>query len=393
MKKQHSSEGLLAGIKVLDLSGVGPGARCARILADFGADVIRVVPPVRPGSHRIEAPYHSYGASRGWRKLMLDLKQESGKALFLKLAQQVDVVVEGFRPGVVTRLGIGYDQVSQANPKIVYCSISGYGQTGPAAGWVGHDVNYDALAGMLATTDPRADGAPAIPGLTVADTAGGGMQAVISILAGLLRSKTTGEGTYLDVSMTEGVLYLMSMHVDEFLATGKEPGPGSSVLTGGYACYDLYKSADGLWISLGSIEGGFFANVCKTLGCEEWIPSQNDKSQQDAIRAAFRAAFATKTRREWMDIFSGMDSCIAPVNSIAEVVKEPQFLARNAFVEVSHPEHGTFRQVGPLLAGQKLPPGPVQAPSSSATDSAAVLAEIGVGDEELRGLLAAGVVS
>lgn len=393
MKKQHSSEGLLAGIKILDLSGVGPGARCARILADFGADVIRVVPPVRPGSHRLEAPFHGYGASRGWRKLMLDLKQPAGKELFLQLVQGVDVVVEGFRPGVAGRLGIGYEEVSRANPKIVYCSISGYGQTGPAANWVGHDVNYDALAGMLATTDPRADGAPAIPGLTVADTAGGGMQAVISILAGLLRAKTAGEGSYLDVSMTEGVLYLMSMHVDEYLATGKEPGPGTSILTGGSACYDLYKAADGRWISLGAIESGFFANVCKALGCEAWIPHQMDRAKQDEIRAAFRDAFATRPRAEWLEIFSKLDSCIAPVNSIAEVVNDPQFVARGAFVEVQHPEKGSFRQVGALLAGQKLPPGPVRAPSASATDTAAVLAEIGVDGDKLRELVAAGVVS
>lgn len=393
MTKQGPSAGLLAGIKILDLSGVGPGARCARILADFGAEVTRVVPPARKGSHRIDAPYHSYGASRGWRKLMLDLKKDEGRELFLDLAKQADVVVEGFRPGVAGRLRIGYEDVSRANPKIVYCSISGYGQTGPAAGWVGHDLNYDALAGMLATSGVRADGAPAIPGLTVADTAGGGMQAVISILAALLRCKATGEGTYLDVSMAEGVLYLMSMHVDEYLATGKEPKEGTTLLTGGYACYDLYQAADGLWITLGALESGFFANVCKALGCEEWIPLQMDLGQQEAIRAAFRKAFATKTRAQWMDVFSRLDSCIAPVNSIADVVNDPHFVARGAFVEVSHPEKGSFRQVGPLLAGAKTSTGVVMAPSSTATDSAAVLAEIGISGERFEKLAEAGIVS
>lgn len=392
MTKQQLSAGLLAGIKVLDLSGVGPGARCARILADLGAEVTRVVPPPRKGSHRLEAPYHAYGASRGWRKLTLDLKNEVGRELFMRLAARFDVVVEGFRPGVAARLGIGYEAVAQANPKAVYCSISGYGQTGPAANWVGHDLNYDALAGMLATSGKRADGAPAIPGLTVADSAGGGMQAVISILAGLVRSKTTGEGCYLDVSMTEGVLYLMSIHVDEYLATGKEAAPGSSLLTGGFACYDLYQAADGKWISLGAIESGFYANVCKALGCEEWIPHQMDRTRQDAIRAAFGGAFAKKTRAEWMDIFAPMDSCVAPVNSLAEVTTDPHFVARGAFIEVEHPEHGTFRQIGALLAGSRNFGDKVKLPAGAATDSAAVLAAIGIEGSRFQELVEAGVV-
>lgn len=393
MSKQDPSAGTLAGVKVLDLSGVGPGARCARMLADLGAEVIRVVPPPRPGSHRLEAPFHGYGASRGWKRLTLDLKKDAGRDLFFKLAGQVDVVVEGFRPGVATRLGIGHEATSKVNPKIVYCSISGYGQTGPAANWVGHDLNYDALAGMLATTGARADGAAAIPGLTVADTAGGGMHAVISILAALLRAKTTGEGAYLDVSMTEGVLYLMAMHVDEYLATGQEPKAGNSLLTGAYAFYDLYQAADGQWLTLGAIESGFFANVCKALGCEQWIPHQMDPKQQDAIRADFQRAFAGKTRAEWMAIFGPLDSCVTPVNSIAEVVDDPHFKARGAFIEARHPKHGTFRQVGPLLAGSRSFPPDVCVPSGDATDSAAVLAAIGVDSEQFHKLVEAGVVS
>jgi len=392
MTTESSSAGFLAGIKVLDLSGVGPGARCARMLADLGAEVTRVVPPVRKGGHRIEAPYHAYGAARGWRRLMLDLKQQTGRDLFFGLTQQADVVVEGFRPGVAARLGIDYDAVARVSPGIVYCSISGYGQTGPAAGWVGHDLNYDALAGMLATTEPRRDGAPAIPGLTVADSAGGGMHAVVSILAALLRRRATGEGAYLDVSMADGVLYLMSMHVDEYLATGREAGPGASVLTGGLACYDLYQAADGQWISVAAIESGFFANVCRTLGCDEWIPHQMDRQRQDEIRAAFRRAFATRPRAEWIEILSAVDSCVAPVNSIAQVVDDPHFVARGAFIDAHHPEHGSFRQVGALLAGSRTFSATGSVPSGSTTDSAEVLEAIGIDCERFRQLVDAGVV-
>ena len=392
MSSQDSSAGLLSGVKILDLSGVGPGARCARILADLGADVVRVVPPARPGSHRLEAPYHAYGGGRDWRRLVLDLKQQAGCEVFLQLAKAADVVVEGFRPGVAARLGVDYDAVRKVNPKIVYCSISGYGQTGPAANWVGHDLNYAALAGMLAMSGTRADGGPAIPGLTAADTAGGGMHAVISILAGLLRSRASGEGTYLDVSMTEGLLYLMSMHVDEYLATGREPGPGTTTLTGGAAYYDLYQAADGRWLSLTAVEAGFFANVCRVLGCEEWIAHQGDPDQQEAIRGAFRRAFASQPRSVWVERFAGVDSCIVPVSSVAELVEDPHFLARGAFIEVHHPTHGKFRQLGPLLAGSKAFAEDAALSAATAIQSASVLAEIGIQGEGLQRLIETGAV-
>lgn len=384
--------GPLAGIKVLDLSNVGPGARCARMLADFGAAVTRVVPPARPGGHRIEAPYHAYGGGRGWRRIVLDMKAARGRELFLQLAAQADVVVESFRPGVAARLGIDYDAVARVNPRAIYCAISGYGQAGPAAGWVGHDLNCAAVAGMLATTDRRVDGAPAMPGLTVADTAGGGMQAALSILAALVGRNATGRGTCLDVSMTDGVLYLMSMHVDEYLATGNEPGPGSSMLTGGYACYDLYRTADDRWLALAAVESGFFANVCRALDCQQWISQQMDPAAQGAIRDAFRAGFAQRTRAEWMAVFSRLDSCVTPVNTIGEVVDDAQFQARGAFIEVEHPEHGRYRQLGPLLAGAAPVTGTVRLPSSSSTDTEAVLAEIGVDTTRYRALAAAGIV-
>lgn len=393
MNARPINSGPLSGYTVVDLSGVGPGARCARMLADLGAAVTRVVPPPRPGSHRLDAPYHAYGGGRGWRRVSLDLKSAKGRELFLRLCGTADVVVEGFRPGVAARLGVGYDDIARVNPAAVYCSISGYGQTGTSAGWVGHDLNYDALAGMLACTDSRADGAPAMPGLTVADSAGGGMQAVISILAALLGRTATGRGRFLDVSMTEGVLYLMSMHVDEYLATGQEPVAGSSILTGGFACYELYQTADHRWVALGAIEGGFFANVCRALGCEQWIPHQFNRGQQDAIRQSFRDAFALRSRAEWLEILGSQDSCFAPVNSIAEVAENPHFLSRGVFIEVEHPEHGRFRQIGPILAGMERPNGVVPLPSAASTDTRAVLAAIGIEEQLYEELAGAGIVA
>ena len=384
--------GPLAGIRVLDLSNVGPGARCTRMLSDLGATVTRISPPPREGSHRIEAPYYFYGAGRGMRRLQLDLKADRGREVFLGLVEVADVVLESFRPGVAARLGIGYEEACRANPGVVYCSVTGYGQTGPAAGWPGHDVNYVAMAGMLAINQTRADGAPALTGLTVADTAGGGMQAALAILAALVRHAATGEGQYLDVSMTEGVLYLMSLHIDEYLATGEEPRAQSSTLNGRYACYDIYPARDGRHVAVGAIETGFFANLCRALGCEEWIPHQFDDDRQDAIRAAFRVAFVTRDRDEWIAQLAPLDTCVAPVNTIAEVVEDPALGARDVLVEVDHAEHGRFRQVGPILAGADRSTRVFPVGASDGSGAEAVLAEIGITGNELEVLRAEGVV-
>ena len=173
----------------------------------------------------------------------------------------------------------------------------------------------------------------------------------IAILAALLRRGHTGEGEYLDVAVAEGVLSLMSLSVDQHLATGEEPGPGHDILTGRYACYDVYRARDGKWLAVAAIEPAFYANLCKALGCEQWIPSQTDDARQEDIRQAFREAFALRDRDEWVALLAPADTCVAPVHSIAEAVRDPQFEARGTFAEAKHERHGSFRQVGPVLAG------------------------------------------
>src|SRR5207302_6916667 len=209
---------------------------------------------------------------------------EDGLADFLLLCEDGDVLVESYRPGVAARLGIGYDDVRKANERIVYASISGYGQDGPYAQWAGHDINYLAVGGFLGTQGRRADGGPAIPGATIADGAGGGLHAALSICAALFHRERTGRGAYLDVSTTDGVLHLMALFVDEFLATGRETGPGSSLLTGKYACYDVYECADGKWVSVGAIEPQFFANLCEALERADLAEHQMEDARQDEIR-------------------------------------------------------------------------------------------------------------
>ena len=340
---------LLEGFTVLDLSSVGPGSRCTWLLADLGARVIKIAAPESQG--RIEPPFHSYGAGRGTEKVRIDLKSDEGREEFLSLASSADAIVESYRPGVADRLGIGYDAVRARNPKIVYAAVTGYGQDGPAAQWAGHDLNYLAVGGYLSCQSPRADGGPALPGATVADSAGGGMQAAISILAALLRRERSGEGAYLDVSTTEGVLYLMALQIDQYLATREEAGPGMTLLTGRYACYDVYECGDGKWLAVGAIEHQFFSNLCRALELGHYSSKQFDDKAQDEIRAEFRAAFAERDRDEWVAELAPADTCVAPVLAVDEVPSHPQLAARGVLAEAEHPEHGRFKQLGPLIAG------------------------------------------
>jgi len=387
-----SSPSMLAGTRVLDLASVGPAARCTRILADYGADVVKIGPVAKRAGKQIRPPFFSYGAGRGLRRAQIDLKAPEGRDALLALAAHADVLVESFRPGVADRLGIGQEAVRARNPRLVYCATSGYGQDGPYAQWAGHDLNYLALGGFLACSTPRGDGGPPIPGATVADSAAGGMHAAIAILAALHARQTTGEGAFLDVSVADGVLQLMSLHVDEHLATGVEPGPGSNVLTGRLACYDCYEAGDGKWLSVAAIEPAFYANLCRALGCEQWLEHQHEDAAQDAIRADFAAAFRTRDRDAWVAELGPADCCVAPVYAVSELARDPHLTARGAFAEAKDAEHGTFRQTGAVLAGARRD-GPVhEVAAPDHTDTDAVLREAGVSDETIASLRAAGVV-
>lgn len=383
----------LGGIRVLDFSTVGPAARCARTLADYGAEVVKVGAPPKKSGVQIEPVFHAYAGQRRMKRVRLDLKSPDGVEAFLRLAEGADVVLESFRPGVAARLGVGWEAVRGVNPRIVYCATSGYGQDGPAAERAGHDLNYLAVGGYLACSEPGADGKPPIPGATIADSAAGGMHAVIAILAALLHREQTGEGEYLDVSVADGVLSLMALAVDEHLATGVEPGPRHGVLTGRYAFYDTYRARDGRWLAVGAIEPHFWANLCNALGLDRWIPHQTDEEVQDSIRADLRTAFASRDRDDWVAELAGEDTCVAPVYSVAELVDDPQFVARRVFCEANHPEHGRFRQVGPVLAGMRRPRGRVVLRGAGQTDTDALLREAGFAAEHIDRLRSEGVVA
>lgn len=378
---------------MLDLSTVGPAARCTRLLADYGAQVVKIGPVPGADAAPVSPPFFAYSGHRGMRRVLLDLKAVEGKEAFLALASAGDVVVESFRPGVVDRLGIGYGAIAASNPGIVYCSTSGYGQDGPAAQWAGHDVDYLALGGYLAMSTPGDDGAPPLPGATVADAAAGGMQAALAIVAALVERGRSGRGAYLDVSVAAGVLWLMSLAIDEQLAVGGSMGPGHDVLSGRYACYGTYKTADEKWLAVGAIEAKFFANLCTALECEELAGLQYDDEAQPRIRAALAQAFTTRTRDEWVAELAHADTCVAPVLEVAEVVDHPQHSVRRVVTAAHHPSQGEMRQLAPLLAGMERAEGPVVLPDPSQTDTEHLLKEAGVDGDTVARWLALGVVA
>jgi alpha-methylacyl-CoA racemase len=366
---------MLGDITVLDLATVGPAARTSRWLADYGARVVKVGAPPALGGVQITPPFYAYAGHRGMQRVLLDLRNPAGVDAFLRLAARADVVIESFRPGVVDRLGIGYDAVRAVNPAIVYCSTTGYGQDGPQAQWAGHDLNYLGAGGYLDCTGRDANGGPALPGATVGDGAGGGMHATMAILAALVQRAATGDGAYLDVSVADGVVALMSLAIDEYLATGEVPGPRHGLLTGRFACYDVYECADARWLTVAAIEPRFWANLCRALDCEQWIAHQTDDAVQDAVRADLRRVFATRPRDEWVAELGPADTCVAPVASIPEVAADAHLRARADFVPAQRTDGEPFEQVGWVLAGMdRAQQSLVREPTVTDTDALLVAA-------------------
>ena len=382
----------LQGFTVLDLASVGPAARASRVLADYGMRVIKVAPVAAQGKKQIDPVFHAYGAGRGTEKIRVNLKSDQGKAVIRKLAEQVDVVIESYRPGVAARLGVGYEDLKAVNPKLVYCSTSGYGQDGPYAQWAGHDINYLALGGFLACSGTDAEGKPTIPGATVADSAGGGLHAALAISTALLNRERSGEGAYLDVAATDGVLSLMSLYLDQYTATGVETRPNNAVLTGKYAWYGVYKTADDKAISLGAIEPHFFKNLCRLLELEQHSGSQYDDSAQEAMKRDFADKIATRTRDQWTQLLAAADTCMAPVLEISEVVDDQHLLSRRTFMAANHPEKGEFRQLAPVLAGGEREQATHQVKVAGQTDTSDVLLGAGFSKDELSALRDSGSV-
>lgn len=339
----------LSSVRVLDLSRLLPGPYCTMILADFGAEVIKIEEPYIGDYARAYLPkidedsafFHTL--NRNKKSVCLDLKSVEGRDYFLQLVKQSDVVVESFRPGVMRRLGIDYETLKEINPQLIYCAITGYGQTGPYVEKPGHDVNYISYAGVLNMMGER-NGKPVIPAVQIADIGGGAMPATIGILLALMAREKTGKGQMVDISMLDNVISWMPTLLPDYLATNNEPERGNIVLSGKLACYELYQTKDKKWLSVGALEMKFWETFCKTIGREDFIVHLNAPTMiQDKMKIEIQKIIAQKTQDEWMTIFQTMDSCVAPVYSFEEMVNDPQVKARDM---IKSGELGTTKHVG-----------------------------------------------
>ena len=345
----------LDGVRVLDLTRLLPGPMCTLYLADLGADVIKIE-DTRAGDYARNLAATADGAATGtatsWfrainrnkRSVALDLKTSGGHAAFVALARDADVIIEGFRPGVAASLRVDYESVRPVNPRIVYCALSGYGQTGPRARAAGHDINYLGYAGVLHHTGER-NGAPAIASLQIADLLGGAATAAIGILAALFGAQRTSAGRYIDVAMADAVLVHQVFALGSMEDGGEVAARGDDMLTGGVPCYGVYETSDGGWLAVGALEPKFWRALCDALGRADLAPLQFATGVDgDRARAILGGLFAAHTRSQWCERLAGVDCCVTPVLSFAEALADPQFVARNAVIR------------GPLGSRQFAPP-------------------------------------
>jgi alpha-methylacyl-CoA racemase len=359
----------LSGIRVLDLSRLLPGAYASQMLADFGADVIKVEEPGSGDYGRFMPPQGPGGMSlyfiainRNKRSMTMNLKSEQGREIFKRMVSHADVVLESFRPGVMERLGLGYEQLKELHPGIIYCAISGYGQDGPYRLRAGHDLNYAGYAGLL-HYNRTPSGEPAMPPTPLGDLAGGSLMAVIGILTALIGRGQTGEGRKVDVSMTEGVMSLLPLLASAYLNTGKAPRPGYSALDGGLPCYNMYEAKDGKYVTLAALEPKFWHTFCTRIGHLELLPFHTPvgASEREQAMDILRAVFKTKTRDEWVAELGDIDACIGPVYSIEEALNDAHAQARGVAVSSGSADSAfrtlpTFPRISGVEDDQRYPP-------------------------------------
>ncbi len=388
---------LLSGVRVLDLSLQLPGPFCTMMMADYGADVVKIDEPSPRARNPFAAEDPGTGPldrylNRGKKSVTLNLKSAEGQEIFRKMATTADVVVEGFRPGVVKRLGVDYETLSAANPGLVYCSISGYGQTGPMRDVAGHDVNYLSYAGVLGLSG-RPEDPPSLLPVQVGDVYGGSMMALSGILMALLSRQRTGKGAWIDISMTDGSVASLAIPASNLLGGGIPQERGALPLAGMLPCYDAYRCADGGYVSLGGLEPWFWKKLVTRLGREDFDELQYAAGESaEGVRRDLQAIFLGKTRDEWIRLFEGEDVCISPVLSLDEAMSHPNTVARRMVVDVGSPLGGTEPQLGlPIKIAGEEERAPGRAPRLGEHDDP-VLEELGYSGEEIAGLRARGVI-
>jgi crotonobetainyl-CoA:carnitine CoA-transferase CaiB-like acyl-CoA transferase len=393
----------LAGLTVLDLSRLLPGGFCSLLLADFGADVIKVEdtglgdyvrwsPPYYEGAEPTSKSALFLSLNRGKRSIRLNLKAEAGQQVLLALVRDADVVLESFRPGVMDRLGVGYERLRQENPGLVYCAITGYGQDGPNRGRSGHDMNYLGLNGLLGLTG-QADGPPVQAAGQIADLGGGALMAAVGILMALRERERSGEGQLVDCSMFDGALSWLAMLAAETFAAGRAPRRGELGLAGRYNCYRPYECADG-YVTLGALEPKFWKAWCDGVGRPDLVEHAYDGPGSES-HAAVTAVFLQRTRDQWRAFASEHDCCLEPVLELDEALESELVAARQMVVELAQPGvDGPVKLLGVPIKLSRTPGDPARAPGPALgehTDQ--VLAAAGYGPQEIAALYESGAVA
>ncbi|MDO9380960.1 MAG: CaiB/BaiF CoA-transferase family protein [Nocardioidaceae bacterium] len=381
MATQTTSTGPLAGVRVVEIAGIGPGPFAAMLLADLGADVVRVDRP-RPGL--VVLPPEQDLLARGRPSVVVDLKSPAGVGVVLDLVEHADVLLEGYRPGVAERLGIGPDDCLARNPALVYGRMTGWGQDGPLAQTAGHDVNYISVAGALAPMG-RAGGPPQIPLNLVGDFGGGALYLVVGVLAAVLEARTSGRGQVVDAAIVDGTAHLATMITAMMRGGAWTDERGTNLLDSGAPFYDVYETSDGRWMSVGALEPQFWALTLELLGLTD-APDRDDPARWPALRQLLADTFATRTQAEWDEVFDGTDACVAPVLPLGESHLHPHLVARGTYVD-----HAGTVQPAPAPRFSRTPATLTTPPSPTGADTRAALTAWGVPDVEA--LLASGVVT
>jgi len=393
--------GPLEGLRVLDLTRLLPGGFCTLLLADFGAEVLKVEdtgmgdyirwsPPYVEGAEDSASSALYLALNRGKRSIRLNLKEERGREVLLRLARDYDVLVESFRPGVLDRLGVGWERLREENPRLVYCAITGYGRDGPYIGRSGHDMNYLGLNGLLGLTGD-ADGPPVQSAGQIADVGGGAMTAAFGVLAALRERERSGRGQLVDASMFDGSLAWLALVAAKYLAEGRAPGRGDLELAGRFVCYRPYACRDG-WVTLGALEPKFWEAWCRGVGREDLLESQFERPGSDA-HAQVERVFLERTREEWREFASEHDCCLEPVLGLDEALDSELVRAREMVVELEQPGAGAVRQLGVPVKLSRTPGGPQGPGPALGEHTAEVLRKLGYSDEEIASLEETGAVA
>ncbi|HVO65228.1 MAG TPA: CaiB/BaiF CoA-transferase family protein [Syntrophales bacterium] len=391
--------GPLNGLKILDFTTLLPGPYATMVLADMGADVLRVVsrsrpdvvayiPPLVPGTD-LSAAFVYLGRNK--RCMTLNLKDSRAIRIIHQLISHYDILIEQFRPGVMAKFNLDYESLSKINPSLIYCSLTGYGQTGTFRDRAGHDINYLARSGLMSYSGKK-EGGPSLSSMQIADVASGSDNAIIGILAAVIDRGRTGKGQHIDISMTDGVIAFNAMFGAGLLVDGKEPLREQILLNGG-SLYDFYETKDGGYLSVGCLEPQFFAAFCKVINCPDLIPGGVEPPDIVNVKKRVKEIIKTRTRDEWVEEFSKVDACVEPVLSLFEALNNTYAKERELVVDVELPDGGKVRQLACPIKFSKTPPEYRQAGALPGLHTKEVLIELGYSEEDIEKMEKTGLFS